>query len=215
MIFSDIVNPRLDAPMESGAIYGVVLAVVTNNKDDANQGRVKLRFPWLSDKDESFYARVASPMAGDKRGMQFLPEVNDEVLVAFEHGDINRPYVIGSLWSGRAVPPAANTDGANNLKQIKSRSGHTITLNDADGKETVEIADKTGKNRILFTSADNRIDIESAGNVNIKAAQGKITLDAQEIEIKSSAAAKVKAGSTLQMESSGGMKLKGATIDLN
>jgi uncharacterized protein involved in type VI secretion and phage assembly len=215
MIFSRVLNPKLDAVAEIGAIYGVVVGVVTNNKDDANQGRVKLRFPWLSDRDESFFARIAAPLAGKDRGVFFLPEVNDEVLVVFEHGDINRPYVIGSLWSGRDNPPAGNADGANNIKQIKSRSGHTITLNDAEGGETVEIADKTGKNRILFEAAANRVTLESAGDINVTARQGAITLDAREVHIKGSQALKSASGGTLDAESAGAMKLKGATIDLN
>src|SRR5687768_7153196 len=85
-------------------MYGVVIGIITNNKDPDKLGRVKVKFPWLSDTDESFWARTATPMAGNQRGMYFLPEVDDEVLVAFEHGDLRFPYIIGALWNGKDKP---------------------------------------------------------------------------------------------------------------
>ena len=81
--------------------YGVVVGIVTNNQDPDNMHRVKVRFPWLNQDHESNWARVATSMAGNGRGAYFLPEVDDEVLVAFEHGLIDQPYVIGSLWNGK------------------------------------------------------------------------------------------------------------------
>src|ERR1700750_2275998 len=87
------------AEARSGRIYGVVVAVVTNNQDPDGFGRVKVKFPWLSDVDESSWARIAAPMAGKARGIYFLPEVDDEVLVIFEHGDVRSPYVLGALWN--------------------------------------------------------------------------------------------------------------------
>ena len=86
-------------------IYGVVVGVVTNNQDPEELGRVKVKFPWLSDADESDWARIATPMAGNEKGIYFLPEVDDEVLVVFEHGDLRFPYIIGALWNGQAPPP--------------------------------------------------------------------------------------------------------------
>ena len=107
-------------------ISGVVVGVVTNTQDPAGLGRVKVKFPWLSDSEESFWARVATPMAGKGRGFYFLPEVEDEVLMAFEHGDARFPYVLGALWNGQDKPPESNEDGKNNIRSIKSRSGHVI-----------------------------------------------------------------------------------------
>src|SRR5262245_31955279 len=117
-------------PDREGRIHGVVSGIVTNNQDPDKRGRVKLKFPWLSDTDESWWARIVSPMAGKERGVYFLPEVNDEVLVAFEHGDPRFPLVIGALWNTEDKPPFTNDDGKNNVRAIKSRSGHTITLGD-------------------------------------------------------------------------------------
>src|SRR3972149_536693 len=86
-------------------ISGVVPGIVTNNQDPDGLGRVKIKFPWLSDDNETDWVRIATLMAGGQRGGFFLPEVGDEVLVAFEHGDINHPYVIGALWNGVDKPP--------------------------------------------------------------------------------------------------------------
>src|ERR1700729_2511883 len=106
----------------SGRITGVVTGTVTNNSDPDNLGRVKVKFSWMSDTDESSWARIAAPMAGPGRGTYFLPEIDDEVLVVFDQGDPRFPYVIGSLWNGKDQAPANNSDGKNNLRVIKSRS---------------------------------------------------------------------------------------------
>lgn len=196
-------------------MVGVAVAVVTNNQDPDGLGRVKVRFPWLSEQDESQWARIAAPMAGKDRGAYFLPEVEDEVLVAFEHGDIRFPYVVGALWNGKDTPPASNDDGKNNVRLIKSRSGHVIRLNDEDGKETVEIVDKSGKNQILIDTAKNSITITSDKDITLSAAQGTITLDAQKIAVKSSADAKVEAGAGMDLKAQATLNVKGATVNIN
>ncbi len=196
-------------------IYGVVVGVVTNNEDPEGLGRVKVKFPWLSDEDESDWARIAAPMAGNERGIYFLPEVDEEVLVAFEHGDVRFPYIIGFLWNGQEPPPITNEDGQNNIRVIKSRSGHVIRLNDEEGKETIEIVDKTEKNSIVFDTASNTIAITSDGDITLSAAQGNIKLEAQNIEIKSAADTKVESGAGMNLEASSTMNLKGQTINLN
>jgi len=93
---------------QKNRIYGVVVAVVTNNDDPEKLGRVKVKFPWLSDKNESSWARMLTPLAGQQRGFYHLPEPNDEVLVAFEFGDINRPIILGALWTGANIPADTN-----------------------------------------------------------------------------------------------------------
>jgi uncharacterized protein involved in type VI secretion and phage assembly len=198
-----------------GRISGVVIGVVTNNKDEEGLGRVKVRFPWLSEADESHWARIAAPMAGKQRGIYFLPEVDDEVLVAFEHGDVRFPYVLGALWNGQDTPPAANDDGKNNLRVIQSRSGHIIRLNDEDGQEKIEIIDKSAKNSIVFDTAENTITITTDKDITLAAPQGTMKLDAQKIEIKSSADLKIEAGAGLDVKASATMNIKGATVNIN
>lgn len=213
-LFDLLVDPQEKEAIAS-RIYGVVIGVVTNNEDPEGLGRVKVKFPWLSDEDESDWARVATLMAGNERGTYFLPEVEDEVLVAFEQGDVRFPYVIGALWNGKDKPPATNDDGKNNSRMIKSRSGHVIRLNDEEGKETIEIIDKTEKNSIIFDTAANTIAITADADITLSASQGKIKLEAQDIEIKSSADTKIESGAGMDMKASGTMNLKGQTINLN
>lgn len=213
-----------------GKAFGVAAGIITNNKDPEKLGRVKMKFPWMSDKNETDWVRVTALMTGKEMGSFFLPEVGDEVLVAFEHGDINYPFVIGSLWNGKAKPPEVNSDGKNNIRKIKSRSGHEIVfddnaeekkekldihtnaghtivlddtsskekieiqtkaghkivLDDSSGKEKIEINDKTGSNKMVIDSVKNSVDIESAGQLNIKASM--ITIEATgQMTVKSSA----------------------------
>jgi uncharacterized protein involved in type VI secretion and phage assembly len=195
-------------------ICGVVAGIVTNNQDPDKLGRVKVKIPRISGEDESNWARVVSFMAGKERGAFFLPEVDDEVLVAFEYGDINMPYVIGSLWNGKDNPPLTNDDGENNIRIIKSRSGHIIRLDDTDGKEKIEIVDAK-KNMIIIDAKDNKISIKSEKDIEISAPNGKVTIDAKDIEAKSSASTKIEASSGMDMKASGTMNIKGATVNIN
>jgi uncharacterized protein involved in type VI secretion and phage assembly len=196
-------------------VYGVVIGIVTNNKDPDKLGRVKIRLPWLSDIDESSWARIAAPMAGNQQGMYFLPEVDDEVLVAFEHGDMNYPYIIGALWNGKDKPPVTNDDGKNNVRMIKSRSGHTIRLNDEDGKETIEIIDRSKKNSLIIDTSKNTITITTDKDITLSASNGTIKLDAQKIELKSSTDTKIEAGAGIDIKATGTMNVKGAIVNLN
>lgn len=111
MNFFDLVSDPEAREAMVGRIYGVVIGVVTNNTDPDGLGRVKLKFPWLSDIDESTWTRIVMPMAGKDRGLHFLPEVGDEVLVAFNQGNVHDPYILGALWSKTDRPPVTNEDG--------------------------------------------------------------------------------------------------------
>lgn len=206
MIELELFPALLAPPIRECALYGVFVGIVTNNQDPGNPGRVKVRYPWLSDGEESAWARVATPMAGADRGLYLLPEVDDEVLVAFEHGDIRFPYVLGALWNGRDMAPAANEDGKNNVRMLRSRSGHVIRLDDTDGKEKIEIVDKTGKNSIVLDTAGNTITLAAGGDITIQAG-GKLTLSGKGVELASTGEIKVEASSSLA--------LKGQMVDIN
>jgi phage protein D len=184
--------------------YGVVVGIVTNVKDTDNLARVKVKYPTITESLESHWARLVTPMAGAGMGIEFIPEVNDEVLVAFEYNDINRPYILGGLWNSKEKPPESNeklvsSDGKIQKRIIKSRSGHIITLDDTQsaeqisivdksgqkvimdsgaGKEKIEIIDKTGKSKITMDAVKQSVSIESAMDLNIKA-MGKIQIDGQ------------------------------------
>ena len=104
--------------------------------------------------EESNWGRIATPMAGGSQGFQFMPEINDEVLVAFEQGDVNRPYVLGGLWTKTSMPPLAAPmaviGGKVAKRIIKTASGHTLTFTDAPGQEKIEVIDKTMMNKIVI-----------------------------------------------------------------
>jgi len=212
MIGETLLSPYPEGA-ESDRISGVAVAFVKSNKLDAI-GRIEITLPGFSD-DVVLLARVATLMAGPDRGTLFLPEKDDEVLVAFECGDITRPYVIGALWNGKDQPPDPNSDGKNNLRLIKSRSGHIVRLDDTDGSEKIEIIDKGGKNKLTFDTKNDTIKIESAKDISVEAPQGKITLKAKSVEITSSEDTKVDATGKIDVTASSTLTLKGSTININ
>jgi uncharacterized protein involved in type VI secretion and phage assembly len=205
------------SPRETDRVYGVMVGIVTNNQDPDGLGRVKLRLPWLSAEHESNWARVTTPMAGDDRGLYLLPEVDDEVLVAFEHGSVEFPFVLGSLWNGKDKPPGKNDDGKNNVRALKSRSGHTVSLDDTDGKEKIEIVDAKGKESIVLDVANNTITISADKDVVIESKNGSIKLTAKQgIEITSQdGPAKFEANGNLDVKSGAQVNVKGSAINLN
>lgn len=191
---------------DPGHVYGVVPAKVTSLEDPEDLGRVQVMYPWLPKYKgadlNSNWARIAAPMAGAERGFFFLPEIDDEVLVAFEHGDVSYPYIVGTLWNKTDKPPKGEgevlADDKKTVDQrvIRSRSGHVIVLNDKEGAESIiiksmaghtftfddksgseqiSIADKTGKNTITIDSAKNTLTIAMEGDVSITT-KGKLTL---------------------------------------
>src|SRR6478735_5381330 len=123
--------------LRASKLRGVHLAIVVDNKDgEGNPGyHVKVKFPWMSEQETTYWARIAIPMGGADRGTYFLPEQDDQLLVVFENGDVNRPIVIGALWSHVQNPVETNQSGKNNVKLIKSRAGHRIIFDDKDGSE--------------------------------------------------------------------------------
>lgn len=220
MALLDLIENNGDE-MTSDRIGGIVLGIVTDNKDPEGLGRVKLNFPWKDTNYESIWAPVATIMAGNDRGAFFLPEKGDEVIVAFDHGDIDHPYVIGTLWNGVDKPPESNSDGKNNIRKIKSRSGHeiifgddkdgkkekieihsnaghAILLDDSSGAEKIEIKDKTGNNSVLIDSAQNAINIAS---------QMKLSIKSKDVTIESDGMMTIKA--------SGNLTIQGSLVKIN
>lgn len=185
---------------------GLVIGIVTDNQDPDGYGRVKVKYPWLSSDHASDWARVVAPGAGTERGIEFLPEVNDEVLVGFEMGDIHCPYVLGGLWNGRDALPKKVTSGSKVQQRIiRSRSGHMITLDDSDGGG-VTIEDKNG-NKVVLDSSANKLTITVQGDASLQA-QGNLTLEAQgQVQIKGMGVKLDGGASTVDV--------KGSVINLN
>lgn len=198
-----------------GRFHGVVIGIVTDNRDPEGLHRVKLKFPWLSADDDSHWARVATPMAGPGRGLYALPEVDDEVLVAFEHGSLGHAYVLGALWNGRDKPPEDNGNGRNDHRSFTSRSGHVLRLNDASGSETVEIIDKSGNNRIVIDTSGRKIRIEADGDIEITSSTGRVKISGLGIELNSQADVKVQAQTTVDIQATATASLQGALVKVN
>lgn len=194
---------------------GVVIGKVVNNQDNEGLGRVKVKFDWLDPFTDSAWARIAAPMAGGKRGVFFLPEIDDEVLVAFELGDVRFPYVIGCLWNGVDRPPADNADGKNDLCIIKSRSGHVITLNDKAGNETIEIVDASGKNKIVISTGANDITITAGHDIKLSAPKGTIRLESKFLEIETTSDMTITANGKIDIAADGDVTVAGQTVSLN
>jgi uncharacterized protein involved in type VI secretion and phage assembly len=195
-------------------VHGVVIGVVTNNKDDQGLGRVKVRFPWLSGAVESHWARVATPMAGNGRGLYSLPEVDDEVLVLFDRGDVRFPFVIGALWNGKDKAPAGNSDGRNAERVIKSRSGHVIRLVDEQDAEKVEIVDASGKNSVVIDTAANSVTVSADTRIVLSAPQGDVVIEAKQLRVAVDSA-QVDVKGAMSIKASSELVLEGRTIDLN
>ncbi len=210
--------------------WGVVTALVTSLDDPDKEGKVKIKYPWMPKNSgaeiESYWARIAVPSAGNERGMMFLPEVNDEVLVAFEQGDVNRPFIVGALWNGKDKPPKGTEEihkgGKVNQRVIRSRTGHAVILDDTQGKEQIIIQDKTDKNKITFNSTDKSITFECDGDLIFKA-KGKVTVDSgQDFTLTSKGAmsfdskqkALIKAVTSELALEPAGSTLKGTMVDI-
>jgi uncharacterized protein involved in type VI secretion and phage assembly len=212
---------RTDGATDWGS--SLVIGIVTNNKEtqgstETKLGRIKVKYRGLGDDIESGWARVVVPHAGKDRGMFFMPQVGDEVVVAFEHGDTRRPLIIGSLFNGQDKPPAellATTEsggGKDPLFGVKTpheafvESTQQMTLRSHE-KMTIEVK-KDGKNGTgdHTLKAEGKID-ESAGTSIKHAAKTTYEVDA-------GSTVKVKGGGPITIESSAGITLKGTTVDI-
>jgi len=175
-----VVDERVPSGL-GGRWYGVYPALVTDISDPDGQGRVKVSLPWSPDTGGGKYeawARLATMMAGNNRGSWFVPDTNDEVLIAFEAGDTRRPYVIGALWNGSDAPPESMDGGGNNYKKVlKSRNGVTVTLDDQDGQESF-IAETPGGQKVTLKDGPGSVEIVDSNGNSIKLESSGITLTA-------------------------------------
>jgi phage protein D len=177
---------------ESEARVGFSIGIVTNNDDPEGWGRVKVKYPALSEDKESDWARVVSVGAGPERGIEFIPEINDEVLVGFEQGDIHCPYVLGGLWNGKDAPPKKTPDvvagGKVERRIIRSRTGHIVILDDSTSSPSVTIKTKAGHKIVLDDKAPS-ITIEDKSGCFIKFDSNSKTIEinATFVKIKGSA----------------------------
>jgi uncharacterized protein involved in type VI secretion and phage assembly len=173
------------------------VAVVTQNEDPDGLGRVRVKYPELGDETEGWWARIASPGAGKDRGMLMTPLVDDEVVVAFEHGDMRRPLVLGALWNGKDTPgELVQKDGS-----FRLHSDETIGL-EADKKMTI-----TAKEELT-------VEVGSASAVMKK--DGTITASGKDVTVKGSGSVTIEAGSSLTIKASGNLTIQaGGTVKVS
>lgn len=146
-------------------INGVVVGIVKSLDDPKALGRIQVYFPWLSENNKSYWARIATLMAGHERGSWFMPEKDDEVLVAFEHGDVQHPYIVGFLWNGKDKPP--NKDIDSKVRRLQTVSGHVVDFDDHPGQEKVLIR-TSGGHQIELVDRPGSIDIRTSGGQEVR-----------------------------------------------
>jgi uncharacterized protein involved in type VI secretion and phage assembly len=209
-VFSDELRT---AEAESSRVFDPVIGIVTDNKDPSKLGRVKLKIPILSDQDSTYWCPIIMLGAGKNRGWFFIPEKDDEVLVMFEHGDLNRPLVVGALWNGKDKPPDKNP-GGNPRRVLKSRLGSKITFD--DDKKQLIIEDGVGKGKITFDSQANKITIEAIdGDVCFQTPADDMTIVAQSIEMTANTNLEIHAGDAMQWGAGGSATIKSSGTTLS
>jgi uncharacterized protein involved in type VI secretion and phage assembly len=162
-------------------VFGVVTAKVVSVDDEQGEGRIQLTFPWLPGNTKSYWAPVASAMAGGDSGAWFMPDEGDEVLVAFNQGDVNHPYVVGFLWNGQAKPPSKDT----RERMFQSKNKHVVRLLDSTptngNKGAITIEDAHGNKIVL---CNGKLVLKSVGVLELQAPhitlQGPIPKDGGE-----------------------------------
>ncbi len=202
----------------AGAMGGVVVALVTNNADPEGMGRVKLKFPWLADNYESDWARMTQAAAGPDSGACFLPEVNDEVLVAFEFGDVRRPIVVGGLHNGKDKPRLG--DGLFDNGQVKrrglvSRRGHRVVLFDDPGKSGIALITSNGNLRVSLNETTNEIHLYCQGKISLEA-QGDLTLSSQQnVTVQAQSRLNLQGQAGASLKSSAEVEVQGGLVKIN
>ena len=198
--------------------HGVVCAQVTDNNDPDKKGRVKLKFPWLSGDYETDWVRMLHPGAGPSSGAVWVPEVNDEVLVAFEHGDMRHPYVLGSLFNGKDMPLLGDgifDNGKVKRRGMVSRKGHKLLFFDDSSKSGVAIHSSDGNLKISINEQNGEIKIHANKKVTILTDSDKVSITAGgDMDLIAQKKLTLQ-GSQVAITSSGDITMSGTPIKLN
>ena len=237
MSILDVLTNDDNATVAPDFLPGVTIGVVTDINDPEKLGRLKVKIINRNSSDyETDYIRVMTPMTGKEWGSFFFPEVGDEVLVAFSHGDINRAYVLGSLWNKNYKPPTTIEDQKNNIRMIKTKSGHQLIFDDEDKKENIliktpksltikledekeiiTITDKDGKNLMTIDSKNGLINVVAENKITVRSGKSNMILDAQKdsLSLESSSSINIKsqqisidAKSSLELKAGGSLTVK-------
>jgi uncharacterized protein involved in type VI secretion and phage assembly len=215
-------NSWLDQALDRAAddnrpLVGVALARVADNLDATGQGRVQLELPWLPDVRP--WARVVLPGAGARRGLYSIPQPGDEVLVAFEQGDVAQPYVLGGLWSVKDPTPAAGPQAPVTNRTLRTPLGHVLDFDDL--KQTVTLTTTTGQAveltpesiRVTTTGEAASIELDTTGSVTIRAAVS-ITLNAPQLEF-SGGSIQVNGDASVQIQGGATCTIQAGLVSIN
>ena len=222
-------------PSGDQTLVGIYYAVVTQNKDtEKGLARVRVKLPWLdnSDQDQTYWAQLSTPMAGNNYGFYTAPDVGDTVAVMFIAGDINYPVVLGGVWSKTDKTPEDGGGGKNDFRGFKSRAGSRLIMDDSsDGK--VVLSDKTNQNVVAVGKFSKGGDGPNASNIpkpsdaagsgiviaamggkmNITCKNGKLTATGMNVKVQAQMAVEIKAGADLTFD--GGMTTVTASAPAN
>jgi len=189
----------------------LMTALVVSTDDPDQLGRVLITLPSLPDGPE-LWARAVSPLAGEDRGLCLLPEIGDEVLVAFTQGELSSAYILGGLWGKQKPPPEGLGGEQNDLKLFRTRSGHTLTFSDLDGEEKITLTDKN-ENAFEIVTSEDRITLTAKSKIEIMT-DGEITLSGKTITMQADSM-ELKADSSLTLDGGGTADLKAGTVNIN
>jgi uncharacterized protein involved in type VI secretion and phage assembly len=190
--------------------YGVAVAVVVSNFDLTGQARVQIKLPWMPGFEP--WARVVVPLSGPSRGIFVIPQVDDEVLVAFHHGDLREPYVLGGVWNGQDRPPAQAPIDAMNKILIKTPKGHEIEIDDLQQKITITTLTRQSvvvdpqKIELSTSGGTAKATLQTTGMVTLEGKVSltlkapKISIEGTTIDIKSNASTTINGGGQCEVK---------------
>lgn len=204
-VFETLLQPQMEQARERRQ-FGVVTAKVTGIMDD---GTYEMSYLSMGSGEPSAPARVMMPMAGSKRGMYFFPEVGDEVIVAFESGDVNLPVILGAAWNEEGEPPdQAHPSPENNFRTIVSRCGHEITFDDTPGACKITIKTNGGHQLVMDDTLPGKLTLASAGGckVEMEDAPGSLKISAP-FSIELSAPVLKLSATTMTVNAPGGFQI--------
>lgn len=208
------VASQRETEVESGGLVkGLAIALVTQNKDPDGLCRVKVSFPWHEKPTESYWARLAMPMAGDGFGLVMIPEVGAEVLVGFEREDLRFPHVLASLYNGKEKPSHPNSDGKNDKRVLKTRKKHYLLFDDGS-QGVVELAHEKGR-KVTFDDNGIVLQDEKGNTVKIDSNSSAITIEAKGTLSIKAASVTIEATGTLDLKANATLTMRGSLVNIN
>ena len=182
-------DPRMTPDGEGPRWFGVYPAIVTDLVDPDNKGRIQVKFPSFGQAGDTVraWATLITPYADDDQGLEILPEVDSQVVVAFEAGDPARPYIMGACWNGKKSLPES-PQSANNLRTLKTRSGSMLQFDDTDGAAKVTVSMQSGHKIVLDDTAQEISVTHSNGCKIVMNIAGQVSITANStVEVNASA----------------------------